>query len=129
MAIVRYLEECWASIEDDGPPDMSHVLRHMLPSRSGSSVVSQEEIVQAAGPSGKSGRKNRTARSRDDRTDALVRDQFEGMRVSPGYKKLLASRERLPAFSVKDRLLALLDKNRCVVVIGETGVYATALLT
>ncbi|KAF7792540.1 hypothetical protein EIP86_003581 [Pleurotus ostreatoroseus] len=122
MAIVRFLEECWASIEDDGPPDMSHVLRHMLPSRSSASVVLQkEDAAHATAPLGKSGRKKRTVGSRDDRTDALVRDQFEAMRASPGYKKLLVSREKLPAFSVKDQFLAMLDKNRCVVVVGETG--------
>ena len=34
MAMIRLLEEEWAYIQDEGPPEMSHVLRHMLPSRS-----------------------------------------------------------------------------------------------
>lgn len=119
MAIVRFLEERWASIEDDGPPTISHVLRHMLPTRPVPSAGQQKE--DASVPPAKGGRKRRTGTAKDDRLDARVKEEFVSMRASNAYKKLLESREKLPAFSVKEQFLAMLDNNRCVIVVGETG--------
>lgn len=120
MAIVRFLEERWASIEDDGPPTISHVLRHMLPTRP-VAAAGEEKDLDASAPSPKGGRKRRTGTAKDDRPDARVKEEFVSMQSSHAYKKLLESREKLPAFSVKGQFLAMLENNRCVIVVGETG--------
>lgn len=66
-------------------------------------------------------RQPRTAAKRDTRDDEAVKAEFDRMRQSKGYSEILASRRRLPAFTARDQFLNMLEKNRCVVVVGETG--------
>ncbi|KAJ7878638.1 P-loop containing nucleoside triphosphate hydrolase protein [Mycena leptocephala] len=92
MAAMRVLEAVWAVIEDEGPPDMSVVLRHIK------------------------GGDHR----RDDRTSAQIKQDFETLCRDTKYKEMLSSRQKLPAFTAKDEFLNLLQTNRVVVVVGET---------
>ncbi|KAJ3555162.1 hypothetical protein NM688_g2729 [Phlebia brevispora] len=128
MAIVRFLEEAWALIEDEGPPNMSDVLRYLLPSTNAPPVGDDESKPKASSTVHTSGRRRRAVGVRDDRADSQVKIDFETMRASSEYKKLLKIREKLPAFAVEDKFIAMLQKSRCVVVVGETGSGKTTQL-
>ena len=120
MAAMHLIEEEWATIEDDGPPSISEVLQHLLPRKGSPSY----ELPQYAGSAdthiSTRTRKPRTPRQ-DDRTDALVKEHFEQLARRSEYSKMLASREKLPAFTARNQFLELLRRNRCVIVVGETG--------
>ena len=119
MAIVTILEEAWASIQDNGPPDISYVLRHMLPTR-GTAETSGDDDADAD-----TGKKRRGPRGggfrKDERSDEQVREDFQTINSSSTYKNLLKTRERLPAYAAKGQFLDMLARNQCVVVVGETG--------
>ena len=119
MAVVRLLEEEWAQIQDDGPPEITSVLRHLLPRRSNAAVIDSDQI-EPEGPSPLRVRGPRRAQ-RDSRSDNGVKQDFELMKKKSAYEKILSARQRLPAFAAKDDFLNALEKNRCVVVVGETG--------
>jgi hypothetical protein len=118
MAAMRFMEEQWASIEDNGPPDMSEVLRHLIIRPSTPDADSLVPIPEAIGRKHQR-RKNEV--KRDDRSDEQIRNAFETLRSSDRYAEMLAIRKRLPAFATRDEFLRNLNQSRVVVVVGETG--------
>lgn len=120
MAVMRHVEEEWATIHDEGPPSISAVLDHLLPNVATTTAPDSNlvENVPTTGPS--TGKRARIPR-RDDRTDARVKSDFEQLAQKTEYAKLLVARERLPAFASRKQFLDILKTNRCVVVVGETG--------
>ncbi|KAI1793062.1 P-loop containing nucleoside triphosphate hydrolase protein [Ganoderma leucocontextum] len=127
MAVMRHVEEEWATIHDEGPPSISLVLEHLLPHATTFTAQSSNiaEDTPTSGPS--TGKRARIPR-RDDRTDARIKDDFEQLAQKAGYAKLLTTRERLPAFASRKEFLDTLKTNRCVVVVGETGCGKTTQL-
>lgn len=127
MAAVRFVEEEWAHIEDNGPPEMSHVLRHFLRRKTEPSEDETSDTPSA--PAQRSKTRARGAPKRDARDDATVKAEFERMRKEKAYAHIFAARQRLPAYAAQDTFLDMLEKNRCVIVVGETGKYGCADLT
>ncbi|TBU62530.1 P-loop containing nucleoside triphosphate hydrolase protein [Dichomitus squalens] len=127
MAIMRHVEEEWAVIQDYGPPDMSVVMRHLLPKAqpptAQGSTVPTDETTSASSKS----RRPRAIR-RDDRTGERVKQEYEQLVRRVDYAKMLTTRERLPAFASRRQFLDILKANRCVVVVGETGCGKTTQL-
>lgn len=121
MATVRLLEEEWALVEDNGPPPMSEVLKHLLPQTPDFPLSSDEQSRSDAISQHTSGKQRRPSRRRDDRSDERVKEDYEEMCQKTGYKQLLTVREKLPAFTSKENFLDLLERNQCIVVVGETG--------
>lgn len=120
IAAMRVLEDHWAQIETNGPPEMSTIVGHLITPR----AVSRVPNILYAGPTNKENRRTMRGKSRymyDDRSDEKVKRDFENVRQTRLYAEMLAARQRLPAFSAKDRFLNVLDKHRAVVVVGETG--------
>lgn len=120
IAAMRVLEDHWAQIETDGPPEMSTVIGHLIAPRATPRVpdVPYDEPVDKE--------RQRTMRNKsrcmyDDRSDEQVKQDFENVCQTKIYADMLASRQRLPAFSVKDKFLGVLNKHRAVIVVGETG--------
>ncbi|KAJ7109956.1 P-loop containing nucleoside triphosphate hydrolase protein [Mycena epipterygia] len=128
MAAMRVLEAVWAVIEDEGPPDMSVVLRHIVPRLEGEGVDYDDTHLTRASGKPRSRRKGGGNYRRDDRTNAQIKQDFETVCRDSKYKELLSSREKLPAFSAKDEFLNLLNTSRVVVVVGETGCGKTTQL-
>ncbi|OCH95734.1 P-loop containing nucleoside triphosphate hydrolase protein [Obba rivulosa] len=125
MAALRLIEEEWAQIEDNGPPDMSQVLQHLLPQQDSVSTLDDlPDTVVVPPPRRRGGQKLK----HDERTDTHIKEEFEVMRRSKEYARMFPARRRLPAFSSKDQFLSLLEKNQCVVVVGETGSGKTTQL-
>ncbi|GBE77256.1 Putative DEAH-box ATP-dependent helicase [Sparassis crispa] len=125
MSAVRLLEEEWAAIEDNGPPEMSVVLQYLMPQVVGT-LESGPTDVSPATPV--RGRTELRGRQQDDRTDVRVKEDFEAVRRSDEYASVLSTRQKLPAFASRGRFLKLLERNKCVVVVGETGCGKTTQL-
>jgi ATP-dependent RNA helicase DHX57 len=120
MAALRNLEGEWGKIEDNGPPDISDVLIHLIP------PIHQEpetEAIQSEHHMHTSLPERRAREYLDDRTDAQIKGDFESLRRTQKYEAMLPERSKLPAFSAKDDFLHSLEHNRVVVVVGETGKY------
>jgi ATP-dependent RNA helicase DHX57 len=121
MATMRFLEEQWATIEDNGPPDMSEVLRHLILRPILSPSLDVDPVLSI--PEASAGEKSRKklGERRDNRNDKQIKDDFERIRGSDQYTQLFATRKGLPAFAVKEDFLKKLDQSRVIVVVGETG--------
>lgn len=117
IAAMRVLEDHWAQIEKDGPPDMSTVVGHLIEPRPQPSITELPYDEPNDKGKGRAVRRD----SRDDRPDEQVKQDFEKVCQTKVYGEMLASRQRLPAFSAKDDFLRVVDKHRTVVVVGETG--------
>ncbi|KAJ7170133.1 P-loop containing nucleoside triphosphate hydrolase protein [Mycena filopes] len=126
IAAMRVLEATWAGIEDDGPPDMSVVLRHIVP-RVEMEGIDYDDTQKKLGNT-RARKKGGGNYRRDERTSSQIKEEFERLCRDNKYKEMLANREKLPAFSAKDEFLALLQKSRVVVVVGETGCGKTTQL-
>lgn len=75
MAVMRVLEGEWAKIEDNGPPDMSAVLKHFMPSPTRASPVSDLTSLGRSipGPSVNQNRRRRASR----RSNSQIKQDFE----------------------------------------------------
>ncbi|KAI0640102.1 P-loop containing nucleoside triphosphate hydrolase protein [Trametes polyzona] len=127
MAAMRLIEEEWAVIQDDGPPSISEALQHLL-LRNEAPTASASASVSGAQSSSTSVAKRTRAPRRDDRSDEQVKNEFAQLTAKPEYAKVLAGRERLPAFASRKDFLDMLQRNRCVIVVGETGCGKTTQL-
>jgi len=116
-ACLRIIEEEWVDIEDNGPPDISWVLKHIMPNKPPDSDGEKPDEASLAKPGKKGQRSHRT----DGRTGGHVRADFERLCASERYQVMFAARKRLPAFSARGDFLSALEKSRVVIVVGETG--------
>ncbi|KAF4606324.1 hypothetical protein EYR38_000377 [Pleurotus pulmonarius] len=120
MIAMRVLEDAWAAIEDNGPPDVSEVMRHMLPATAQPSQT--DEIVEKDASKSAPSRRRRPGQARvDKRTDEKVKQEFEALCRTSKYEEILEARKKLPAFAAKEDFLDKLQGSRVVVVVGETG--------
>ncbi|THV01418.1 P-loop containing nucleoside triphosphate hydrolase protein [Dendrothele bispora CBS 962.96] len=128
MAAMQCIEEHWAQVEDQGPPDISVVLQHMLPTKSFPflSQVPKKSASEQSKPTNKSQAKSSSRRN--PRSDLEIREEFEKIRGSEKYIQILTVRHKLPAASAKEQFLSLLKNNQVVVVVGETGCGKTTQL-
>lgn len=118
MAAMRVLEEQWARAQSDGSPDASEVLQFLIPSPP--SLPNIQPTVLQLGHNENVVR-HKMPRRGDSRSNAEVKKDFERLCQSQAYAAMLAARQRLPAFAAMDEFLSLLERNRVIVVVGETG--------
>ncbi|KAL1951731.1 hypothetical protein VTO73DRAFT_880 [Trametes versicolor] len=123
LSVMRFVEEEWAVIQDNGPPNVAEVLHHLLPRNEAAPSPATAARTQTSSTN----RRTRAPR-RDDRPDGRVKDEFEQLTRKVEYAKVLAGREKLPAFSSREQFLDMLRNNRCVIVVGETGCGKTTQL-
>lgn len=120
LLAVDFLEQEWIAIEENGPPELSTVVQHLLPR---APERPTPVVLQEKGPKGlKRGTQTRGSQ-RDPRTDSQVKADFELLRSQAAFVDLNEKRKKLPAFAAKDNFLEVLESNRVVVVVGETGEY------
>jgi hypothetical protein len=77
MAAMRVLEAVWAVIEDEGPPDMSVVLRHIVPRLEGEGIDYDDTNLSAPKQGNSRTQKKGGDHRRDDRTSAQIKHDFE----------------------------------------------------
>ncbi|KAG1839236.1 P-loop containing nucleoside triphosphate hydrolase protein [Suillus subalutaceus] len=125
MAAMRVLEEQWAHVQSNGSPDVSEVLKFLIPSPTSSPTVHTAAVL----PRGLNETARHNIRRRgDSRSNSQVKLDFDKLCQSQAYATMLSARRRLPAFAAKDNFLSLLERNRVVVVVGETGCGKTTQL-
>jgi ATP-dependent RNA helicase DHX57 len=117
IASIGFLDQEWAVVEEDGAPDITSVLKHLLPSTD--ELQSETQAPLKAAKHNRSRNHGRTVR--DTRTDIQVLQGFQNMCSKEEYAAMAAIRQRLPAFASKEDFIGLLESNRVVVVVGETG--------
>ncbi|KAI0032148.1 P-loop containing nucleoside triphosphate hydrolase protein [Vararia minispora EC-137] len=123
LGAMQIVDEQWALIEDQGPPDITSVMQHLMPQLPDDDD-DREEVTETRQKS----RRRVPAQRRDRRTDTQVKAEFEEVQNKGLYKDMLQTRGRLPAFKAKDEFLVMLEQSRVVVVVGETGSGKTTQL-
>ncbi|KAH9486308.1 Putative DEAH-box ATP-dependent helicase [Psilocybe cubensis] len=124
MTVMRIIEEAWADIEDNGPPNISVVLKDLIPTpqRFIRSITNTPTSPVVKGPN--------SVRSRriDIQDDSDIKRAFDMLVQTDKYKAMLEKRMKLPAFQAREDFLDKLERNRVVVVVGETGCGKTTQL-
>ncbi len=119
---MQVLEEHWAILEDQGPPNLQDVMRHLAPQEvQGSKDSPDADVLVQRTTTRRKVRNPAHPRNQDPRSDADVARDFDAVCQDGRYEELHAMRRRLPAFASKDEFLATLERSRVVVVLGETG--------
>jgi len=121
VSAMQVLEEHWAVIEDQGPPNMDDVLKHLVPPQEVQDIKAVPTVDVPARSTSSKTRNVSSSVGQELRSDAEVMQEFDAMRQDARYGKMYATRRRLPAFASKDDFLAMLGRSRVVVVVGETG--------
>jgi ATP-dependent RNA helicase DHX57 len=140
MAVMRIVEEAWAEIEDNGPPDIALVLKNIIrrpPRPTPTFDASTSNPTLAPNIS-----KTRGNHRPQTKTDTQIKQEFEALlqnkkvrsnldrhlyfvesltTSSKQYQQILEKRQKLPAFQAREDFLKKLENNRVVVVVGETG--------
>ena len=97
------------------PPDIASVTRYLVPKVED---VAQEVEVRKRLQKLKVGR----GRGRQPgMSEQEIRAHHEAMQAAPGWKSMLEARQKLPAWSSRQDIIDALEKNRVVVIVGETG--------
>ncbi|EKM84037.1 hypothetical protein AGABI1DRAFT_51702 [Agaricus bisporus var. burnettii JB137-S8] len=114
LTLINVMDEEWARLEDNGPPDISTVMTNMLP---------EEETIDA--PATMPFRKEREPLP-PNRSKA--KSALRTSKQSNILSTISEMRRRLPAFKARRDFLNYLLQNRAVVVVGETGSGKTTQL-
>ena len=118
LPMVDFLEE-WLPKVVEQPPDVGIVTEHLAPKTLNES--SPPNGVETPGMARQPIVPKSVARSRPPRMDDGGRSRKRAMLEDRRYPAMQAEREKLPAWNEKDRINALLEHNRVIVVVGETG--------
>ena len=121
VTAMQVLEEHWGILEDQGPPSLHDVMRHLLPPPEVRDTKVLPDVDIPAKSMTKKARNAGRPRNQDSRSDAEVMREFEAICLDDRYAELHATRRRLPAFASRDDFLAILKRSRVVIVVGETG--------
>lgn len=105
----------------DHPPDERAVLArlHVATISNGVSTADDESIRTTK--SAQAQRKRQTRREPTAAEQARIKEDFERLAETEGYRKMLAQRKKLPAWSMKEQIVSLINRERVVIVCGETG--------
>ncbi|KAF9486472.1 P-loop containing nucleoside triphosphate hydrolase protein [Pholiota conissans] len=125
MAVMRIVEEAWAEIEDNGPPDIASVMKNIIP-RPPKQVLTVDDTLMNIASNDPS--KPKGSRRLNTKTDDQIKQEFEALQQTKKYQQILEKRQKLPAFQAREDFLEKLEKNRVVVVVGETGCGKTTQL-
>lgn len=114
------VEEEWLRVQNEGPPEIEDVLKHLLLELPQVTNSNELEILSPA-PRPKYTQKGTEPRPLDDRSDPEIVRDFEKTRGSQEYQSLKLDRQRLPAWTCREQVLSALKSSQVVVCVGETG--------
>ncbi|KAN0062041.1 putative ATP-dependent RNA helicase ucp12 [Thecaphora frezii] len=134
LALVEELESVWKHMADD-PPLLSSVMKHLVPSKSAAASSSNTPDASrpgtpAAKPSnrrsqqgagGSADRRAGRSLQRSPEVDAKLQEQQKRLHESAAYAKMGAVRRSLPAHAAMSDVLSMIERNRIIIVAGETG--------
>jgi ATP-dependent RNA helicase DHX57 len=116
-AVYAMLEILETALPDclENPPDIASVTQYLVPQ---APDVGEEVEVRRRIQKLKVGRgRNR----QPGMNDQEVRAHQQAMMAAPGWNAMLSARSKLPAWSSRETIIDALEKNRVVVIVGETG--------
>ncbi|GAA5892974.1 hypothetical protein JCM8208_004140 [Rhodotorula glutinis] len=121
--MVSFLEQrVRAAIEH--PPDAREVMDRLVPpaQRPSASLLAGGEGARRVTKTQQAQRRGgpKRLRASPEQQEALKRAHEELSR-SEGYRRMLEGRKRLPAWSMRDKIVDLIRNERVVIVCGETG--------
>jgi ATP-dependent RNA helicase DHX57 len=94
----------------ENPPDVGQVTRFLVPQ-----VEVAEEVEMVPG------KRRGQRRKREPMALQGVEERQKRMREMSGWDRMLRTRMALPAWKERDRITALLEKNRVLIVVGEVS--------
>ena len=115
FSMIEYLEEILPNILEE-PPDIGEVTRHVVPQ--------PEKAMEDIRPQKRTEKiQKRVARKRvvTKEDHDKVKERQRRMRQDPEYEGMMDVRRKLPAWQERERINGLLEQNRVLVVVGETG--------
>jgi ATP-dependent RNA helicase DHX57 len=125
MASMRVLEKEWAVIEDRGPPDVSVVLQHLIPRPASLPHIEALPFTPTTPPDlSKIRRRTDRSHKHGDISNDDIKKRFVAMCENVKYIEFLNTRKMLPVFAAKEVFLSMLEKNRVLIVVGETGKFS-----
>jgi ATP-dependent RNA helicase DHX57 len=123
LAMVEELESCWKNITED-PPELAVVMKGVTvqsdASRKTNGNGQQNGNARSAARAMKSFRPPPKL-SRDAKEDQHLKETQARLLQSSDYRPMAAVRAALPAMASKSTILSLLEKNRLLIIAGETG--------
>lgn len=131
LTLTRIMDEEWARLEDEGPPDISAVMARMLPERKKVDVPARVQPKKAEKEPRSVVRSSPNSLTSVPKQEAKVGQLYQRHK-NYCFDNLLQTiptlitlaRRRLPAFQARADFIDTLSKNRTVVVVGETGMPA-----
>lgn len=127
FAAVEFLGDAWADAQRDGPPEVGEVMKHLLPPPPPQAAVEDSKLDVHSTRGGGGSRRSRP--KTDTRSDAAILKEFEDMQRRPKFADILEQRMRLPAWGAKEDIIKMVEKNRVLIVVGETGCGKTTQRT
>jgi ATP-dependent RNA helicase DHX57 len=121
VTAMQVLEEHSEILQDQGPPSLHDVMKHLVPPQEERYTKVSPDADFPAKSTTRKARNPTRPRNHDSRSDADVKRDFEAICQDVRYAELHAMRCRLPAFASRDDFLAILERSRVVIVVGETG--------
>jgi ATP-dependent RNA helicase DHX57 len=128
VTAMQVLEEHSEILQDQGPPSLHDVMKHLVPPQEERYTKVSPDADFPAKSTTRKARNPTRPRNHDSRSDADVKRDFEAICQDVRYAELHAMRCRLPAFASRDDFLAILERSRVVIVVGETGSGKTTQL-
>ncbi|KXN88875.1 hypothetical protein AN958_06745 [Leucoagaricus sp. SymC.cos] len=116
LTLMQIMDEEWARLEDQGPPEVYDVLGHMMPEARKQRCILPSTPIEEAKTSGRTNFTNRSQRNVSRISSKIV------------PPAIADSRKQLPAYKSRADFLHALSKNRIIVVVGETGSGKTTQL-
>ncbi|UZJ55185.1 hypothetical protein CBS101457_004505 [Exobasidium rhododendri] len=121
LAMVEELESCWEGVVDD-PPELSVVMAGLILKREVvESNKASQDAPQRVAPRSAKANSAPSILKRDARADQEMREAQARLWQSSQYSQMGNVRANLPAMASKETILSLLEKNRLLIVAGETG--------
>ncbi|KAG8985528.1 hypothetical protein FRB90_004651, partial [Tulasnella sp. 427] len=128
FAVIDFTSSVWTALEQANPPDLSEVMKHLLPPPDPQSpklvpIASAPQVRAEAGSQPK-----KSKHSVDRRTAEAVLNDFESLRSKPEYQAFLDQRQKLPAWAAQENIIRTVERHRVTIIVGETGCGKTTQL-
>ncbi|WVR05425.1 hypothetical protein IAU60_002440 [Kwoniella sp. DSM 27419] len=117
LSMVEYLETTLPLVLES-PPDVGEVTKYLVPKVEEITPVPKNAQVKRKPKTNRDGGKRRPPSAEEEEA---VRKRQKAMMDDPAYGPMLADRMKLPAWKERERITSIMESNRVLVVVGETG--------
>ncbi|KZT42681.1 P-loop containing nucleoside triphosphate hydrolase protein [Sistotremastrum suecicum HHB10207 ss-3] len=125
FSAIDYIIQEWQDAKSS-PPDLHEIMARFTTKPRPSATPQVSVPVDVSEPLSQHIASRR--KTKDTRSNEQITQDFKKMTSSSAYQTMFKIRCTLPAFTVKEDFLRVVDSNRVVVVVGETGSGKTTQL-